>query len=251
VKTNFFPELEYLQTDWRFEYKYRLSFQQYLQVRSAIRPAMQIDQYSLAAPQKRYLVRSLYLDTDTLTNYVEKVHGDCDRVKLRIRSYSAEPTRNLPLRAEFKARRGITVEKHSTWITMADYQKFISYRHWSDSTDPVLIEFERYVHMKYLRPKIIVEYNREGYRARSGENVRVTFDHDIRSAHAALLFPGNPFFHKHHPGQIVLEIKCNEEQAPWLRYMVEQFGLRPCTNSKYIQGINASRWDVVTPAWSC
>jgi SPX domain protein involved in polyphosphate accumulation len=250
VKPKLFPELEYLQTDWRFEYKYRLSFQQYLQIRSSIRPAMRMDTYSLAAPQQRYLVRSLYFDTDTFTNYVEKVHGDSDRVKLRIRSYSAEPSLNMPLRAEFKARRGITVEKHSTWIDLDDYQSFSHNRHWLQHEDPVLIEFERYVHLKSLRPKIIVEYLREGYRARSGDNVRITFDHQVRSAHAAVLFPQYPFFGYHHPTQVVLEIKCDAFQPSWLQQMVITHGLRPCTNSKYIQGINACRLDVATPSWS-
>ncbi len=210
---------------------------------------MQMDKYSLAAPQQRYLVRSLYFDTDTFTNYVEKVHGDCDRVKLRIRSYSAEPSRNLPLRAEFKARRGITVEKHSTWIGLDDYQHFSSNRHWLEHTDPILVEFERYVHLKSLRPKIIVEYQREGYRARAGENVRITFDHRVRSAHAAMLFPSRPFFRYHHHDKVVLEIKCDATQPSWLQRMVKTHGLRPCTNSKYIQGINACRRDVTMPSW--
>jgi len=211
---------------------------------------MRMDAYSLAAAQHKYLVRSLYLDDDTFTNYIEKVHGDSDRVKLRIRTYTTSPDSKSPLRAEFKARRGITVEKHSTWISLSDYETFSSQKHWPQKDDPVLTEFERYVHMKSLRPKIIVEYLREGYRARNGDNLRITFDHHVRSAHTSLLFPERPFFHNHHPGQIVLEIKCNEAQPAWLRHMIVEYGLRPCTNSKYIQGINVSRRDVVTPSWS-
>lgn len=245
-----FPELKYLQSDWRFEYKYRLTYPCYLQIRSYILPSMRMDEYSRAAPRNRYMVRSLYLDSDTFTNYVEKVHGDSDRVKLRIRTYSASPSGNSPLRVEFKARRGIAVEKHSTWITLEDYRIFAEKKHWPDSSEPILVEFERYVHLKTLRPKIIVEYMREGYRARSGENLRITFDHQVRSAHADTLFPRDPFFRAHHPGKIVLEVKCDEVQPAWLGRMVTQFGLRPCTNSKYIQGINASRVDVVTPSRS-
>ena len=245
-----FPGLDYLQTDWRFEYKYRLTHAQYLQVKASIVPSMRLDEYSRAAPQHRYLVRSIYLDTDNFTNYVEKVHGDADRVKLRIRTYSPAPSSTTPLRAEFKARRGIAVEKHSAWISFSDYQTFSKTRHWPALDDPILIEFERYVHLKNLKPKIIVEYLREGFRARDGGNLRITFDHQVRSAHAALLYPHKPFFRAHHPGWIVLEIKCVDNQPDWLQHIVKGFGLRPCTNSKYIQGINVSRHDVVTPSWS-
>lgn len=245
-----FSELAYLGTDWRFEYKYRLSFAQYVQVKAFITPYMRMDEYTKASPKKKYLVRSLYLDSDQFVNYIEKVNGDCDRVKLRIRTYTASLLDSSPLRAEFKARRGIAVEKHSTWITLADYQAFCSSRHWLGHDDPVLVEFERYVHMKNLHPKIIVEYQREGYRSRDGENLRITFDHQVHSAHATRLFPTHPFFHDHHPGKIVLEIKCNDVQPPWLRQLVKIYGLRPCTNSKYTQGISIARKDVVTPSWS-
>jgi len=244
-----FPELAYLGTDWRFEYKYRLPFSLYTKVKAFITPYMRMDDYTLDTPQKRYLVRSLYLDSDQFTNYIEKVHGDSDRVKLRIRTYTNSPMKSSPLRAEFKARRGIAVEKHSTWITLADYKTFSSSRHWLEHDDPILIEFERYVHMKNLRPKIIVEYHREGYRSRSKDNLRITFDHQVHSAHSAQLYPPHPFFHEHYPGKIVLEIKCNDMQPPWLRRLVQEYGLRPCTNSKYVQGINIARKDIVTPSY--
>lgn len=237
-------------TDWRFEYKYRLTFQQYLQVRSAIVPFMRKDQYSLSAPFGKYLVRSLYFDTNTFDNFIEKLNGDCDRVKLRIRTYSSSPSENTKLRAELKARKGITVEKHSTWIDLHTFQYFMGNWHWPDNDNSVLSEFERYIHLKTQRPKIIVEYLREGYSTRSSEQIRITFDHKVRSAHANILFPEHPFFHYHHPGKIVLEIKCMKNQPPWLRQLVFQHGLRISANSKYTQGIETARKDVVNPSWS-
>lgn len=245
-----FLQLGNLYTDWRFEYKYRLTFQEYLQIRSAIVPSMRKDQYSLAAQHGKYLVRSLYFDTNTFRNFIEKINGDCDRVKLRIRTYSASPAENIPIRAELKARKGITVEKHSTWINFQAYRYFMDAWHWLDSNDAVLSEFERYVHLKTQRPKIIVEYLREGYITRSGEQIRITFDHKVRSAHAKTLFPENPFFRYHHPGKIVLEIKCMKLQPLWLRQMIYQHGLLISANSKYTQGIEVARKDIITPSWS-
>ncbi len=211
---------------------------------------MKRDRYTLASPLKHYLVRSLYFDSYNLKNYEEKVNGDSDRVKLRIRTYSNTPTIGVKLRTELKARKGIVTEKYNSWIEYDTYQEFMSTWHWPDQTDIVLAEFERYIHLKAMRPKIIVEYQREGYSTRSKEDVRVTFDHQVRSAHASSLFPEIPFFRKHHPGLIVLEIKCNKLQPSWLRELVQQQGLRVTANSKYAQGVEVARSDLVRASWS-
>lgn len=245
-----FARFEELQADWRFEYKYRLTYQEYLQVRSAIHPVMKKDGYTIQAPGQKYLVRSLYFDSDTFNNYLEKINGDCDRVKLRIRTYDSSPISNIPLRVELKARKGITVEKYSTWITYKDYKFFMTKNHWEKFEDATLSEFERYVHLKTQKPKIIVEYLREGYRTRSGNNIRITFDHKVKSAHADSLFPEKPFFRFHHPGRIILEIKCMKSQPLWLRQLIFRHGLRITPNSKYTQGIEVARNDVVIPKWS-
>jgi hypothetical protein len=243
-----FPE--FVNADWRFEYKYRLTFQQYLCVRSAILPFMKKDRYSLAGEAGRYLVRSLYFDTDDLGNYQEKNNGDSDRNKLRIRNYSKTPQDGTSLRVELKARKGMSMEKHSTWINYDAYQEFMSTWHWPSQSDPVLNEFERYIHLKAQRPKIIVEYQREGYLCRGLEELRVTFDLKVKSARASSLFPEHSFFRPHYPGYIVLEIKCDKSQPDWLRVLVQQHGLHITPNSKYAQGIEVALPEIIRSSWS-
>ena len=178
------------------------------------------------------------------------MNGDCDRVKLRIRAYNDNPSQAMQLRAELKARKGMAMEKHNSWVNYGAYEAFMASWHWPEQRDPVLDEFERYVHLKTQRPKIIVEYRREGYSPRGSEGVRVTFDHQVRSARAEVLFPEFPFFRKHHPGWVVFEIKCKKLQPPWLRELVQQQGLRITANSKYVQGIEVARPDLVWAWWS-
>lgn len=74
--------------NWRFEYKYRLPVDQYLRVRNCIAPYMEIDDYTARAPEMKYLVRSVYYDSIFLNAFNEKVDGDSDRIKFRIRSYA-------------------------------------------------------------------------------------------------------------------------------------------------------------------
>ena len=240
------PEID----NWRFEYKYRLYPQQYRQVRAAIRPFMRLDPYTSNTPQGRYLVRSLYFDTADMRAYQEKVKGDCDRTKLRIRTYARSLQENSVIRVEMKARKGISMEKHSTFISPADYQKFIQSNHWPAPNDPLLIEFERYVHLKTLMPLILVEYHREGFSARAQQGLRITFDHQVQSTRATTLFPHSPFFRTHQRGVIIFEIKCNKSQPDWLHQLVQTQGLRIAANSKFAQGIEISRHEIVQPSWS-
>jgi hypothetical protein len=236
--------------NWRFEYKYRLYPQQYRQVRAAIRPFMRLDSYTSNAPHGRYLVRSLYFDSADMRAYQEKISGDCDRTKLRIRTYARNLQKKSVIRVEMKARKGISMEKHSSFISLADYQKFIQSNHWSETNDPLLIEFERFVHLKTLVPLVLVEYRREGFSARAQQGLRITFDHQVQSVKAKTLFPHSPIFRTHQRGVITFEIKCNKSQPNWLHELVKTQGLRIVANSKFAKSIEISRPEIIQSSWS-
>lgn len=238
------------ESNWRFEYKYRLPVQQYLQVKNCIKPYMEIDEYTDRAPDRRYLVRSVYYDSIFLNAFEEKIDGNSDRIKFRIRTYAEKMEEGQVLRAEMKVRKGAITEKYGAFISGAEYLAFMQEKHWPDERDQVLEEFERYVHLKTLSPVLLTEYRREGFRSRSREEIRITFDHHVRSAHSDSLFPVTPLFHEHHNGLIVLEIKCIKQQPDWLRRLVQQNGLRIMANSKYVQGMMAAYPAMVTPSWS-
>jgi len=237
-------------TSQRFESKYRISRHQYYQIKNALVPFIQLDPFTRATPQNRYLVRSLYFDTPDYQAYYEKISGDCDRVKFRIRTYAETIESNPAIRVELKVRKGVLMEKYSCFVTTSQYQEFMNKWHWTSENNPVLDEFGRNLHLKHLQPKILVEYYREGFQSRSMEDLRITFDHKVRSAFSNSLFPKKVFFRLHHPNIIILEIKHFEKQPSWLRNIVQQHGLKIEANSKYAQGIEVARPDLVTPSWS-
>ncbi len=61
------------------------------------------------------------------------------------------------------------------------------------SDNPTLIEFERYTLTRLLQPKLLVEYRREGFSTRDPSSVRVTFDHQVRSAQNQNAVSRQPF----------------------------------------------------------
>ncbi len=232
---------------WRFEYKYRLTVRQYYQMKNALAPYMKQDDYTRKAANKRYLVRSLYFDNDQFQAYYEKIEGNFGRIKCRIRTYTDSFENNPVLRVELKNRWGESIEKYSTFITPADYLDFLQNHHWADPDNPVLQEFERIYYLRAMRPKVLVEYYREGYMPRTNGDLRITLDHDVRSCYTDSLFPKPPLFKYHHNHTVVLEIKCRHKQPAWLSQLVRQHSLKYIANSKYTQGIEAVRPDLVSP----
>ncbi|HZK24359.1 MAG TPA: polyphosphate polymerase domain-containing protein [Oscillospiraceae bacterium] len=234
---------------WRFELKYRLTLQQYYQFRNALVPYMEQDPYT--KPTGSYLVRSLYFDTYDYQAYHEKVNGDYGRIKIRVRAYTDSPVGDPPLRVELKTRWGSAMEKYSCFTTATIYNQFMHTHHWpEDETNPVLIEFARLYHLRTLRPQLLVQYQRQGFKARDNSNLRITFDSYVSSASAETIFPEEPFLRAQQPHEIILEIKCQKDHPRWLSQLVRQHGLKLQANSKYARGIEISRPDVVTPRWS-
>lgn len=241
---------EQLSTTTRFERKYRCTYAQYYAIKSAIYPYVQYDSYTRSAPKQKYLVRSLYYDTPNYQVYFEKAGGNSDRLKYRIRTYSASKGDQPDIRVEMKLREANLTKKFGTYTTLDDCEHFIAHRHWQNQKDPVLIEFERHVHLMDLVPKALVEYHREGYQTRDGSGTRITFDHRIRSCYSRELFPDKVRWHVHHEQMVVFEVKHNNKLESWFNRVVRSNGLAMVSNSKFSLGIQASQPDLIFPSWS-
>lgn len=113
---------------------------------------------------------------------------------------------------------------------------------------PVMEEFARGVHLMGLEPCVLVDYHREGYASRFGDDIRMTFDRHVQSVASRTLFPGpGAFFRLHHTHEVVLEVKFRQKPPLWLKPIVQQHGLRLVANSKFTQAMEAARQDHVYP----
>lgn len=233
--------------DSRFELKYRLTYFQYLKVRNSIQSYMLMDAYTRRAPANHYLVRSLYFDTADYRAYEQKMSGDCDRVKFRLRTYNIESAETNPIRVELKLRQGNLMIKKNVFVPAEEYRYFMARRHWKNIQDPVTMEFERQSLTQGLIPVVLVEYDREGYQTKFKSDLRITFDHHVRSAHARTLFPAHVFFQMLMPRSVVLEIKFKDSLPLWLSRLVREQGLKVIANSKYTQGLQIARHDLYHP----
>lgn len=237
-----------MRTVKRFEYKYLVSKSQYHQIKSAALIHMDIDKYTLQSEDQKYLVKSLYFDTHDYQAYTDKCYGNYCRIKCRIRSYYDTYSDDTPISVELKTRKGLNMTKYSVFVKGSDYLAYIRTGHWPNHDNEVLMEFERLALLKCLRPKTLVRYKREGLQPKGREDFRLTFDHAVESVSSDRLFPEKPIYKSHdHHKRIVLEIKTLDIIPPWLQRIIQQYGLKAMSNSKYGQSIELTRRDVVMP----
>ncbi|TVR52454.1 MAG: polyphosphate polymerase domain-containing protein [Spirochaetaceae bacterium] len=231
----------------RFERKCLLTLPAYYRLKAALRVHLEPDRYTVPAPDRRYLVRSIYYDSRDYRAYFEKESGNYGRIKLRIRAYSDSPESAGPISVEIKTRTGDVMTKYTTRVSYDEYAAFERTRHWPDRSDPVVMEFERLVHVRALVPVVLVQYRREGFISRERLPLRVTLDHGVVSARAASLFPERSILKPHRPNHVILETKTSDGEPRWLTELVMEHSLRVMANSKYVQGIEVIRPDMVTP----
>lgn len=230
----------------RFERKYLLNLTEYYRLRNRLVPFAERDHYSYAGGGS-YLVRSIYYDTHDYRAWYEKDDGDFGRIKLRIRAYTDRWENCDKVSVEIKTRRGNPMVKYTTLLEPDEYLRFVKTGSWKSLDDPIVNEFERLRRVRQLEPVCLVQYRREGFAARDGSQVRFTFDHDVESARASWLFPDTPILNPHRPKHTIFEVKTRTEEPHWLPGIIRKHALKRAANSKYWQGIEIIRPNMVTP----
>jgi len=151
------------------------------------------------------------------------------------------------VRVELKLRQANQVVKKSIFGPMDEYTHFLTYRHWRLIRDPITTEFERQLVIKNLQPVILIEYNREVYQSKQKSDLRITFDHNVKSANSTTLFPMKPFYKQFIPRFVVLEIKLINSPPVWLEKLIRRQGLKVIANSKYTQCLQIARHNLYHP----
>jgi len=222
--------------DSRFELKYRINFEQYLGIKSEILTCFRKDEYSAKASTGKYFVRSLYYDNAYYLCLRDKVEGEFNRVKLRLRCYSPEKDRNKFISVQIKRKLGEKIYKKSFGISMDEYVYYLHAGHFQ-SNDPLLVEFLRLKRKHCFMPIVVIEYFREGFEIKFGKKLRLTFDHGLKSYPFTQLFDVrlmNAFIKRN---SILFEIKTEDMLPGWLMSLIKKYSCERVQNSKYALGV--------------
>lgn len=152
-----------------------------------------------------YRVRSLYFDNYNDKVLREKIDGIDDREKFRIRFYKDNPDF---IRLEKKSKKGGLCFKESEPMSYTVCEGLLrgNYSLLKATGTPLHLELYSKMHYQYLRPKNIVDYQRNAFIFQAG-NVRVTLDYDIRSSENVTDFLRPVYVTLPIPEMYILEVK--------------------------------------------
>ena len=213
----------------RHEWKHEISAADLIVLRQRLRAVARPDPHTRDGV---YQIRSLYFDNLADKALREKIDGVDRREKFRLRCYNRD---SGLIRLEKKSKSGGLCYKTSAQLTFAQTQSLLS-GEWGflmESRDPLLQELYCKMETQGLRPKTIVEYQREPFVYGPG-NVRVTLDHHIRTGLRSTDFL-NPNCVTIPTGDapMILEVKWDEFLPSVIRDAVQLEGRRTSAFSKY------------------
>lgn len=161
---------------FRHEWKYPLNFAEIEVLRRKLGFVMEADSHTIHG---KYTIRSLYFDNFNDQALMEKVNGDYQRSKFRIRVYNGDDSF---ISLEKKVKTGNLTQKFGVRITRDEYERIIrgDIRWMLGDKRPLLSELYYRMMTQSMRPKTLVEYTRYPFVYAPG-NVRITLDYNIRS----------------------------------------------------------------------
>lgn len=219
---------------YRHEYKHYISIPDMIILSGKTAVAAQPDGHM---KNGSYFVRSLYFDDLRDKALREKLDGNRDREKFRIRFYDMD---DGFIRLEKKSKRSGLCLKRSAPITRIQTERLIcgDYAFLPDSGDPLLTELYAKMSGGLLRPKLTVDYERKAYVFPAG-NVRITFDFNIRSdENIAAFFDPEPaaFPVPSACSAAIMEVKYDEFLPQFIADILQLEGRQTGAFSKYAAG---------------
>jgi len=216
----------------RHEFKFYIDQKTYQILRQRISVVARPDENSKS--EDGYLISSLYFDDYRNSALNDKIDGDRFRKKFRIRAYEHDPGL---IKLESKAKLDSWTSKESTLLTLEEYQKILA----EDvdflilKEDPLCKELYSLMKTKLLKPKVIVEYEREAYVVNEG-NVRLTFDKQLRSSINGLdIFDPSVVYSAALPEDLlVFEVKYDDFIPKHIRALINGQSMQRYAVSKYV-----------------
>ena len=181
-----------------------------------------------------YMIRSLYFDDYWNTAYEEKDAGVLTRHKYRIRVYNCKDDRIL---LERKNKYGPYIWKQSAPMTREQVEAVLDgdYSVLIRSDAQLLREFYYECTSRVMRPRVMVDYDREPYVLDAGE-VRITFDKHVRAGMGEwkLFDPGLPTVETLRGDQMIMEVKFTEFLPRLVRSLLPPRSSELTAASKYV-----------------
>lgn len=213
----------------RHELKHYINYANVLQLRSRLLFVASLDKN--ASEGSGYRVKSLYFDNYNDKVLKEKIDGVNKREKFRLRLYNDDTSF---IRLEKKRKENGICFKESAIITEDECTRLINgdLDVLKENGSDLCQELYTKMHYQQLRPKNIVDYQREAFIYPMG-NVRITLDYDIRTSNNVYDFLKPKPVLIPISGVYLLEVKYDNFLPEIIRGIVSLSSRRSTAFSKY------------------
>lgn len=227
----------YIRTFNRFELKYLVHYKQVVELMRNMAPYVRTD--ANAGPGGYYKIASRYYDSADLRCYWEKVNGERFRRKVRLRTYGDSPNEAF---LEIKQRTNLSVQKRRSLHdleTLEEQMRLMTRGAYAADDGNVMDEVCNLVNRYRLEPKMIISYNRAAFFDLYRQDLRITFDRNIKCRSINLDLQRGGFGGKFvvPPSMYILEVKFNEVVPRWLCSCLNHHDLKVERVSKYCLGV--------------
>lgn len=220
----------------RFEKKYRLGAEDFQKAREIIDSHMSLDSY--CARHSQYTVSNIYYDTSDSRLIRNSLSKPDYKEKLRLRSYGVPESETAETFLEIKKKVHGLVNKRRTALHLNEAYDFLEtgiqpvFKEYMNKQ--VLNELEFFLLRYRLEPKTYIAYERIAYFENENDDLRISFDTNIRTRHHDLRLESGDYGKKLLPdGVWIMEIKTSTSMPLWVSAMLSKLELRHRSFSKY------------------
>tara|TARA_B110000858_G_C17641821_1_gene398456 strand:- start:156 stop:830 length:675 start_codon:yes stop_codon:yes gene_type:complete len=214
-------------------YRYELKFKIDWECKESFKNLLKMSLYNFEIAHPPRFVNNIYFDTENFKNYFDNINGNYLRKKIRIRWYGKFFNKIHP-KIEHKEKKGLLLKK-----TVTEFPSFTILKN-TDLT-PLIENFKNKNQIKNnIKASVINRYHREYYASR-GNLIRITIDDKQCYSNPHNTFQPKriyPFKEK-----IIIEIKFDPKYFKNINEVTNQLGLRICKNSKYVNSIDALKFN--------
>lgn len=211
----------------RYEKKYILSPWDYEALWERLAPRMQPDEFFSST------VCSVYYDTDNFSLIRNSIDSPIYKEKLRLRSYNIpgpDDTVFIELKEKFK---GLVYKRRITMREL-EAEEYLAGRISHPDDRQVTREIDWFLKTNKVRPRVFIASEREAWVAKEENELRITFDRDIRWRDRELsLRLGSHGENILTDGTVLMEIKMPESAPMWLARTLSELSIFPQGFSKY------------------
>ncbi len=228
----------------RYELKFILDKSMAQEMIQALKGHVMLDQYGDG--EGFYRIINLYYDTEDHLFFHETVNRQEFRQKLRLRAYN-KVSIDTPVFLEIKKKYDGVVYKRRTMLTLQDAYAFLAkgqeqqdYSVYDASNVQILGEVAFLKRFYSLAPKVVVSYDRQAFLGIKENDLRITFDSNLRKRESDLKLESGPWGELFmDASSYILEIKVNGRIPLWLAQILSGFQCWRQGYSKYTSSYNA------------